>query len=257
MAYLGDAYPQGTCVDNSNNNHPHYLIMLPDDFLGTSVDLYSSHVPIEDKLNYFISEETLAPIPLAGYFKVRLSKMLEIAYHLWLSAMEEHAEKAILESLQMLDMALKGQKNNWDRAGRFERTVIRPFLSDLKHINDCYFGGNQLYGDPIPASLRKSHFQHEEPKRKPITLDALLPIAINMVNDSSIMKYPDLCDTTKSYITDCIKGISDGIEEYHEHIKKLDRANAVEKLSSYQKNAFDSIKTIDILPKHKHDKPLG
>ena len=255
MSYLGDAYPQGTRVDNKH--HSHYFILLPDDFLGTSVDLYSSYVPIIDKLNYFISEETLARIPLASCFRARLYKMLEIAYHLWLLAMEEHAEKAILDSLKMLDMALDSQKNNWDRAGGFERTVIRPFLSDLKHINDCYFGGNQLYGDPIPASLRKSRFQNEEPKRKPITLDALLPIAINMVNDPSIMKYPDLCDTTKSYITDCIKGISDGIEEYHEHIKKLDRANAVEKLSSYQKNAFDSIKKIDSLPEHKQDKTLG
>lgn len=255
MSYLGDADPQGICVDNKH--HPHYLILLPDDFLGTEVDLYSFHVPIEDKLNYFISEQTLAPIPLAGYFKVRLSKLLEIAYHLWVSAMEEHSEKAILDSLQMLDMALKGQKNNWDRTGGFERMVIRPFLSDLKHINDCYFGGNQLYGDPIPETMRKYRFQEKDTKRKSITLDALLPIAINMVNDPSIMKYPDLCDTTKSYIKDCIKGISDGIEEYHEQIKKLDRANAVAKLSSYQKNAFDSIKKINSLPEHKHDKPLG
>ncbi|QNO01332.1 hypothetical protein [Lactobacillus phage Lbab1] len=255
MSYLGDAYPQGTRVDNKH--HPHYLILLPDDFLGTEVDLYSSQVPIEDKLNYFISEETLAHIPLAGYFKVRLSRMLEIAYHLWLSSMEEYSKKAILDSLKMLDIALDSQKNNWDRAGGFERTVIRPFLSDLKHINDCYFGGNQLYGDPIPASLRKPHFKNEETKRKPITLDELLPIAINMVNDPSIMKYPDLCATTKSYIKDCIKGISDGIEDYHEHVKKVDRANAVEKLSYYQKNAFDSIKKIDNLPEHKQDKPLG
>lgn len=77
-----------------------------------------------------------------------------------------------------------------------------------------------------------------------------------MVNDPSIMEYPDLCATTKSYIKDCIKGILDGIEEYHEHIKKLDRANAVEKLSSYQKNAFGSIKKIDGLPEHKQDKTL-